>query len=53
MLRDLGLSRGELWAAVEGQARLVVGDEAGNDNDKAVAANDDTPRAKPEFKLGA
>ena len=53
MLRDLGLSRGELWSAVEGQARVAAGAGAGNDNERAVAANDDAPRAKPSFKLGA
>ena len=45
MLRDLGLSRGELWAAVDGQARPTrSGSAASNDNRAAAAANDDSPR---------
>jgi len=51
MLRDMGLSRGELWSAVDGTARPA----ASNDNGKAIAANDDAPRpaAEPALKRGA
>lgn len=53
MLRDMGLSRGELWSAVDGQARPAASND--NDTGKAAAANDDMPRPafQPAVKAGA
>jgi len=49
MLRDMGLNRGELWAAVDGSARQ----EPSNDNAVNVAANDDAPRRGGSVKLAS
>lgn len=49
MLRDMGLNRGELWAAVDGSARQ----EPSNDNAAHVAANDDAPRRGGSVQVGS
>lgn len=49
MLRDMGLSRGELWAAVDGVARQ----EPSNDNAAHAAANDDAPRRGGSVQFSA